>query len=39
VGAGFTEAYITAYMDGQRVPLFRARSITEEKGEGILIDE
>jgi hypothetical protein len=39
VGAGFTDAYITAYMDGQRVPLFIARTIIEEKGEGILIDE
>lgn len=39
VESGFTDAYITAYYDGQRVPLFRARTILEEKGEGVLIDE
>ena len=39
VDGGFADAYITAYYDGQRVPLFKARTILEEKGEGILIKE
>ena len=39
VDGGFTDAYITAYYDGQRIPLFKARTILQEKGEGILIDE
>lgn len=39
IDAGFTDAYVTAYYNGERIPLFKARTILEEKGEGVLIEE
>lgn len=39
IDAGFLDAYVTAYYNGERIPLFKARTLLEENGESILIQK
>lgn len=36
---GIEDAYMTAYYNGKRIPVFKARDLLKEKGEGILIEQ